>query len=206
MQRQVNKVSKKHTRKSGAFCIKWFLCTFYIRIHRRAWKSFFFDLPDRNTLKAVLNKHMIKDLVEKNGQNIPKTFFESSKKYVAKVYEKITYPCLIKPINSFIIGFPAKTILVNSKWELEGFFHNNPQYVRKTIVQALISGDDKHVYECTAYYNTFGIPLYVFTMRKKRQYPFLFGITFNGESIIVTEWIEKPIPLLKKLIIMGFVI
>ena len=177
----------------------------FISEFKEELQSFFlFTIPDKELLDKIINKNTMKELAERAGLTVPKTFSLLSYGSITKIAETLTYPCLIKPLDSFSINFPGKNILINNKQEFIEFYHNNPHFVGKTIIQELISGGDQNIFQCTTYFNKNGIPLCVFTMQKIRQYPPYFGITSFGVSKTIPELIEQTFIFLKNINHKGF--
>jgi len=154
-------------------------------------KYFYFNMVGSEKLNTIINKHLIKELAQKNGLVVPETYYLTSYTAVHKISKLIAYPCLIKPINSYSISFPWKNILIENKDELRKFYQLNSKYLKKTVLQELIPGSDDNIYQCTAYCNRKSGVLAIFTMRKIRQNPPFFGVTSYGAGTKQAEIAEQ---------------
>jgi predicted ATP-grasp superfamily ATP-dependent carboligase len=167
-------------------------------------KYYYFNVVSKEKLNTILNKHLMKELAEKNGLLVPETHHLTSDMIVKKVSKIIAFPCLIKPINSYSTNFSQKNVLIETKDEFRKLYNLNAQYLKMTIAQELIIGDDDNIYQCTAYCDRDSSLLAVFTIRKIRQYPPFFGVTSCGLSTNNEELVEKTKAFLKNIEYRGF--
>ena len=197
-------IAKNLPQRPVLFLTSDFYVNFIAEYKDEISRYFYLNLPDKDTISAIVNKHLMGQIASKNGLSVPETFFLNSEHDLSSFVSQINYPCLIKPINSFSVKFPQKTILMNNKESLQSFFRLNPKYFGKTILQELIPGKDSDIYQCTAYLSSSSSALAAFTMRKIRQYPPSFGVTSYGISLRIEKLIDATKIFLKKINYKGF--
>ena len=198
------RLGKSLHNKAVLFATNDFYVEFISDFREELQLYYLFTFPEKNFLKNLINKDKMKEIAQQAGLQVPKTFLLSSNKDITRVAKIITYPCLIKPLDSFSIKFPKKNIIINDNKSLINFYKENPQFMAKTIVQELIGGGDQNIFQCTTYFNKNSIPIFAFTMQKIRQYPPYFGITSFGVSRTVPELIKQTITFLKNVNYKGF--
>ena len=166
---------------------------------------FFFPLPSIETIKKIMNKYILYKEAKKIDIPTPKTFFIKNKNELFKIKEKIKFPCLIKPIFSYIwhkgsnwtkVG-GQKAIKCNNYQELILNYHKLQFVSTDIIIQEFIPGEDDQIYIYGTYLDKQSCPLGYFTARKLLQYPLDIGTGCLVEIINNPEIAELGLKLLR---------
>src|SRR5699024_10424760 len=109
--------------------------------------------------------------------NVPETVHINDPDFHEKVREDITFPCLVKPVDTaaFTERFRRKLFKVHSEKELEEAITKSKKAGLQVIVQRIIPGFDDHMYTFDAYLNQDSKVTHWATAQKHRQYPINFG-------------------------------
>lgn len=138
------------------------------------------------------------------GAEIPLTFFPATAKDVAAAAGELRYPAIVKPGfgHAWRERFKGKKVLeVESAAALEAAFDTYGLEPAEMVIQEVVPGPEANIAVFGGYFNRDAEPLAVFTARKTRQYPPMFGSGSLLESRWYPDIAEKSIDLLNK---MGF--
>lgn len=167
-------------------------------------KYFRFLLSDHELLETLVSKERSTTFLASTGFQIPETYFINEKNNIDQILDRIKYPCLMKPVNSFSTDFEQKTLIFPEENSLKGFLRKRKELSGQVIIQQIIPGGDSNTYQATTYVSQDGIVSTIFTMRKIRQYPPNFGITSNGISEEITQIKEKVQNFIRSVPYRGF--
>lgn len=151
---------------------------------------FKFAMPDKETMRQLLNKKPQYAFAKKLGIPLPKTFYPRNLDELREISEMIDYPAVIKALCSISWrrSFPVKKVIfASSPEELLKAYQVIDNLNIETMIQEVIQGgDDKH-YKICAYMNKKSEPLLIFTLKKLRNYPCHFGVGSVVESCKLPE-------------------
>jgi predicted ATP-grasp superfamily ATP-dependent carboligase len=153
-------------------------------------KYYAFPMAKLEIIEKLVNKKEFYKTLEKLDMPHPKTYFPNDISEVKQISKEITYPYIIKPVFSheFSKKFSgAKVFKVNSEEELIKAYDRAKSGGHEVVVQEVIPGSDTNMYLVGAYFNHASEPLGIFTFRRIRQYPHVFG---NG-ALCVSVWIPE---------------
>jgi len=156
--------------------------------HRDLLQQYFrFLLPDEGLLETLVRKDLSPAYVMSKGLTVPETFSLDNSPSIEQLAKDLTFPCIVKPVDSFSLTFTKKVIVLNNKASFEKFIGEHSDLLNKIIIQRIITGDDSNVYQTTTYVSKNGTLYPIFVMRKIRQYPPGFGVTAFGMTADVSE-------------------
>ena len=160
-----------------------------------------FSLPGQEILDKIINKDGTFDLASSYDVPIPATYVPTTMADVRGIAEKISFPVIFKPNDTFSGFLPgnAKNVTFRIKQEMLGFFEANPACSNKGVLQEIIWGGDGYIYVCAGYFNKSGDPLAMYTGRKIRQHLPDYGVTCCGESVYVPEIERITVDFMKRL-------
>ena len=159
---------------------------------------FFFALPDSPMLEMLANKRTQYEYAKDLGVLIPQTFYPKSPQDIFKIADKVEYPCIIKPAYSYVwrnyhnrVGMKGweKLAEVSSPKELYNAYCSMTDAGVELLIQERIPGDDTQLYSFYTYLNKDAEPLTSIVIRKKRQWPPLYGsgsssVTCKNEDVV----------------------
>jgi D-aspartate ligase len=157
-------------------------------------------------LSLIVDKGQMSRLCQEAGILCPRTHITEPGEDLAKSVRDFPFPCLIKPIRSFQIGFPhqEKNFVADSPTALLEFYNSNPGLLGLTIWQEIIEGDDDAVFQCTTLIRKSGAIGPLFVIRKIHQFPPGFGSMCFGRSE-ENQWVaDSAVSLLRFLDYRGF--
>lgn len=176
----------------------------FISSHRTVFEEYFyFNIPEKNALEIIINKSQTDSFARSSGVRSPKTIRMSSSDTIESVSHSLSFPCIVKPQDSYSLPFPGKNKIINNKNELSSFFNNYKDLKEHIIIQEIIPGGDKNIFQCTAYIGN-RTPAQFFTMQKIHQRPPGYGVATLGRSVTVPELVEETRKLLANLKYTGF--
>ncbi len=167
-------------------------------------KYYLFNIPENTVLKLIVNKFETCKLARNSGIIFPNTIRIKANENVSSVFNSISFPCIIKAEDSYSITFPGKNKIAHDCYELNEFFENYPTLKEHVIIQDIVPGGEKNIYQCTVYIGKNGLMQQHFTMQKLYQRPPFFGITTIGRSVKMPQIINYTEKLLKNIDYTGF--
>jgi len=156
----------------------------------------------RETINLFLNKAKFYKICIENSIDLPTTYFPSSLDDVKRVSKHIRYPCIIKPTLPHLWRRRLKgkkIIFVESPQKLVSYYKFLSPREGEVIIQEVVPGGEELIYVFGGYFNRYSEPLAVFTGRKLRQFPPMFGSASLMESVENQEILEKSVSILKKM-------
>lgn len=154
----------------------------------------------------VMDKGTLHQLAEENGLLVPETVRIDDPDFYEKVENEITFPCLVKPVDSpsFVHTFRKKLFKVYAMQELDEAIKQATDANLEVIVQRIIPGFDDHMYTFDAYLDQSGKVTHWMTCQKQRQYPINFGASVYTVQKYIPELHEIGATFLEKIKYKGF--
>ena len=156
---------------------------------------------NKATIEMFLDKRKFYMMCMKYSIELPSTYFPSDLGEVKSISREISYPCVIKPVFSYLWRKKLrgkKMVEVNSPDELVRQYMALSSFNKDLIIQEVVPGGDELIYVFGGYFDRNSEPLAMFTGRKLRQFPPKFGSASLVESLWCQEIAEKSVALLKK--------
>lgn len=151
---------------------------------------------------ALLNKISFYKVCMKLGAEIPVTFFPKRVKDVESISKKISYPAIIKPGlgHEWRKRFKGKKVIeVSSPSELLTKYEYYCPNAEEVVIQEVVPGREDNIAIFGGYFNKKYDPVSVFTAKKTRQYPPMFGSGSLCESHWYPEIADMSINLVQKM-------
>jgi len=170
-------------------------------------KYFYFIMPEEDISLNLINKHIFYKTLEKLGIDHPKNYYKSDFNEIFEIFEKIKFPCYIKPVYSsfFKKDFDVKMFIANNKKELLFYYKKATEKNHEVIIQEFIPGYIDDNYCLNAYYNKDFEPIGIFSSKRRREWPIMRGCGCLIEKISDTELIEKITYLMKNIGYFGII-
>jgi len=173
------------------------------------------DLRRAYRMPASLNREMIELFLDKErfykmcteeSVTIPQTYFPDTLGDVVEASKVLSYPCIVKPSFSHLWRQKLKgrkMIEAHSSNELIQTYKQFSSWGARVMVQEIVPGGDDHIYLGGVCIGNDDLPLALFTGRKLRQFPPMFGSASLAESVDVPEIARMSADLLQKLKFRG---
>ena len=174
--------------------------------HQTLSPHFAFHWVQSDSLSRIIDKARMSQLCQEAGILSPRTHITQTGENLAQSVQDFPFPCLIKPVRNFEIGFPnqEKNAVAHSSDALLAFYERNPGLLGLTIWQEIIEGEDDQVFQCTTLIRENGKIGPLFVIQKIHQYPPGFGSMCFGRSIQNECVAESAVNLLRVLDYQGF--
>lgn len=152
-------------------------------------KYYLIPMTQQGLYTQVMNKDTLSDLALKHKVRLPKSIRPSEVNFLEKLEQEITYPVLIKPVDSpaFTKVFRQKSFVANSRTELLNLLSKIEAQHLEIIVQQIIQGFDDHMYTYDAYMNQESEVTHWVSCNKLRQYP----INFGASSFTIQKYVPE---------------
>lgn len=161
----------------------------FLSLHVNQLKKYFlFNVPNSDILRLIVNKLETDKMAQSLGVRSPKTKALGPSDTLESIIESLSFPCIVKPKDSFSVAFPGKNKIITNQDELRLFCENHPSLKEHVVIQEIIPGGEKNIYQCTAYISHSVTQF--FTMQKIHQRPPGYGVATLGRSITVPELIK----------------
>lgn len=175
---------------------------------REVLREYFeFILPDKEVMRLVLNKKTFYHFARQNGFLIPHTYFPRDEHEVAELSHGVRYPCILKPFQpdaAWRRKFPdVKVFEVSSSQELLSYYHTLSRLHPEFLIQEVIPGPDSALAFSLTFFDG-QRSLGMFTGRKLRQFPPLYGTSCMAESRWHPWVAEETLRLLRALGYQGY--
>jgi D-aspartate ligase len=136
------------------------------------------------------------------GADLPVTYFPQTMRDVEDISKKVPYPAIVKPDfghewRKRLKG--QKVLLASSPAHLLSAYHSHSIEPRTTVIQEVIPGREENIAIFGGYFDRDYEPLSVFTGKKIRQYPPMFGSGCFCESLWISEIADMSISLMQKM-------
>jgi predicted ATP-grasp superfamily ATP-dependent carboligase len=162
-------------------------------------ESFLLNLPEESVIERINNKRQFHAMTQQHGIPAPNTYFPENHEELARISEKVGYPCIIKGIHSFLYtDVFTKALKIENAGELKSIYERHFSSSKDVIVQEIISGPDDQQYSVGSYLNRESKPIAVFTTRKIRQRPVEFGVGTYYETCHVPMLAELSMAFLQE--------
>lgn len=146
-------------------------------------------MPDHDTVERLTTKDGLQAVAWEFGIPAPETIVLSRASEIEAIASRITYPAILKPIESNYWHVPqiagmlrsglldgrAKVILCHNPAELVQAYHRIAGLDDRLVVQEVIPGEDSRLVYCSFYLDRHSRPLGFFGGRKYRIIPTGFG-------------------------------
>ncbi|TAL17287.1 ATP-grasp domain-containing protein [bacterium] len=153
--------------------------------------------PESNSV--FLNKRTFYEVCEKIGVAMPRTFFPESDEEALAAAGKIRYPAIVKPS----MGFKLRKLLRGKKLvevadaeELMNWWRVFKEWNADVVLQECIGGSEQNIAVAGLYMDKNRVCRSLFTAKKYRQYPPMYG----SASYIESKWMEEVAALSEDLI------
>ena len=162
-------------------------------------------IPDSYNEKfsgLMLDKISFYQTCEKLGADIPVTFYPKDLNDVRVSSKGIEYPAIIKPGfgHAWRKRFKGKKVLeILSADDLIGSFEEYQLPPEEMVIQEVVPGTEDNIAVFGGYFNRNAEPVSVFTARKTRQYPPMFGSASLCESHWYPEIADLSIDLVHRM-------
>lgn len=128
--------------------------------------------------------------MEESGAETPRTLFPESEEDLRKEVGRLRFPVILKPARGHawrrhLRG--AKVIEVTDAASLSRVYDEQARFDPALVVQEVIPGPEREIVVAACALAGGGEALGVFTARKWRQFPYLYG----SASFCVSEWIPE---------------
>jgi len=170
-------------------------------------KYFIFPMAELNVVNMLLDKHNFYTLLEQFGIPHPKTYFPKNIDELHQIFEKISYPCIVKPAFSgyFRRDFQGKFFIAKNREEIIQYYKKVVEKNHKLIIQEIIPGESNNQYGLNAYYNQNYKPHGLFIYNKIRELPIFGGIGCYLQNVEIPELERITTSLIKKIKYYGIV-
>lgn len=184
----------------------------FISNHRNILSRYYrFLLPAKSLVDAVLDKRLTYDLAVKNNVPCPKVFTIYDEEYLEEIIDEITFPCILKPINSSAFRkrishrLYKKAIVVEKASELREKYLTYLPY-GELIIQEIIPGDETCIYSVKTFFDEQMNLIGVYMNQKIHQFPPDYGSSAMVVSVRDEEVIQKAVSFLSQLQFKGLAI
>jgi len=167
-----------------------------------------FALPADETIRLVADKSAFQGWAEERGFAVPRTLHPVTTENLTKLAADIRYPCVVKPPARDEIWdrrFPRDKVLVAAdEGELVSHLREAQQVAGSLMVQEAVPGPDTALIFSHAYCDAESRILAMWTGRKIRQLPRLYGTSTFAETVRDDEVIRQTERLLEELRCIGY--
>ena len=150
----------------------------------------------------LLNKINLYEECIRIGAEIPATFFPKNIVDLESIAKRVPYPAVIKPgfIHEWKKRFKGRKVIeVGSRSELLSKFEHYCRNAEEMIIQEVIPGTEDNIAIFGGYFDRNFEPVSVFTGKKIRQCPPMFGSGSLCKSCWLPEIAEMSINLVQKM-------
>jgi D-aspartate ligase len=156
--------------------------------------------PEANSV--FLNKKSFYEKCLSIDIALPRTFFPENIEDVNKISQKIRYPAIVKPVHGHLtrnLLRGKKLIEVTSEKELIDWWAKLKQKDSDSVLQEVIEGPESNIAVAGIYMDSKHCCKSLFTARKVRQYPPIYGSGSYMESEWMPDIADLSIDILEKL-------
>ncbi|MGJ7923305.1 carbamoyl-phosphate synthase [Neobacillus sp. LXY-4] len=170
-----------------------------------------FLLPEHSLIEAVLDKRLTYELALKHDVPSPKTFSIQNEQELEQIINQISFPCILKPVNSSHFRkridhrLYKKAIVVEEKSQLSEeyrFYHS----FGELMVQEVVPGEENCIYSVKTFFDDQMNLIGIWMNQKLHQFPPQFGSSALALSVRDEEIIEFAVTFLKKMAFKGLAI
>lgn len=173
--------------------------------HEELGGRYLLACPPQATARLFLDKEDTSAVALTASVDAPSTASPRTGQELDELIEKLRYPCLVKPRESFRYSraFGVKMHRVEDDHQLREAWHRAHDLGLETVVQELIPGPDTGGVNYNVYMAG-GQPLVEFTSRKVRLFPPHFGYPSAVVSASVPEVVDPGRAIVREMGIEGF--
>jgi D-aspartate ligase len=144
---------------------------------------FLFHWISPELFATIADKGRMASVCERVRVRVPHTHVTTPDDDIAALSKSIPYPCIVKPLHRYTIGFPGpgKLFVARAPEALESFFNCHPALKGATLIQQMIEGGDDQIFQYTAFVGNSGHGAKA-TVRKLRQYRPGYGSMCYGRT------------------------
>jgi len=170
-------------------------------------EHFRFPQPDTAVVETVMNKAELSRRAEECNVPVPATCVCRNATEVRAAGESVRYPCVIKPVHSYLwhegdawnlVG-QAKAIKATSREQLESSYLRVSRVTPEVLVQEFVPGQDQDIFVAGLYIGSDRRLRGAFTASKLLQYPRETGTGCIVERVENTEVLSLATRLLEHL-------
>ena len=176
----------------------------FVAEHRDALQQYYILT---NSMRAeanslLLNKRTFYDKCRTLGIGMPATFYPATDQEALAAADQLRYPAIIKPVHGHkwrkaLKGH--KLIEVQNRDELLRWYHTFQTWGAEVLLQECIVGSEQNIAVAGMYTDAAGVCRSMFTARKYRQYPPMYGSGSYMEAKWIPEIAELSVDLITKL-------
>lgn len=146
-------------------------------------------LPDRNTIKMLIEKKKFYYSLLKHNIPFPKTIFLNKLEDDLRIIKKSLFPLVLKPSQSqyFLEQFSKKGFIINSQEDLIKYLKISKKHNIEVFIQEIIPGPATNHYFIDGYFDKNSKPLILFARQRLRMWPSLLGNSTVCKSIPISE-------------------
>jgi len=168
-------------------------------------------IPESSVLQACLDKWQTYQWALRAGVGAPRSWLIHGEQDLRRVIPELTYPCIMKPVESFHwrkgsnwnkVG-GRKALAVSSREELFAEYAAVARADPRALLQEMISGSDECLVSAACYFDRESRLRASFTTQKLAQAPDRFGTGFIVQAIDRPEILEPTVRLLEKMHFTG---
>ena len=132
--------------------------------------------PEVNSL--ILDKRTFYERCQELGVALPRTFFPASEADALEASRQLRYPSIVKPTMGHLFRAKLKgekLVEVDSAEELMRWWRQFRNWGGETVLQEVIQGPEANIFVAGMYTDAGGTCRALFTARKSRQFPPMYG-------------------------------
>jgi len=200
-------VGEKLPHKGVLFPLGDIELTALLKSQKRLQQYYHFPGADFSITQLLLNKKKFYQTLAQYHVSHPLTFFPQHESDVASVSAEMSYPCILKPVNSesFRVAFNTKFFRATSRKELLENYQKALSKNQEVIIQEIIPGDARQMYGFNAYYDRSFTPHGICMFRRIREWPPLSGNGVCIEHVSIPEFEPLVSSFMKKIQYHGIV-
>ena len=150
----------------------------------------------------LMNKRTFYERCQQLGVEMPATFFPDSEPDALRAAQELRYPAIVKPTHGHLFRRQLggkKLVEVNSAEELLEWWRRFRAWGGETVLQEVLSGPESNIFVAALYVDRAGEVRSLFTARKSRQYPPMYGSGSYMEACWAPEIAELSTRLVSSL-------
>jgi predicted ATP-grasp superfamily ATP-dependent carboligase len=155
--------------------------------------------PEMNNM--LLDKRTFYQACEKMGVDMPTTYFPETEAEVIAAAKEIRYPAIVKPNHGFKVRkilAGAKLVEVAGREELLDWWRKLNEWGTGSVIQECIPGPEYNIAVGGLYMDRQHNCTSIFTAKKYRQYPPMYGSASYIEAKWMPEIADMSIELMKR--------
>jgi predicted ATP-grasp superfamily ATP-dependent carboligase len=148
------------------------------------------------------NKHTFYERCQNEDVAMPRTFFPKDEAEAREAAQSLRYPAIVKPTLGHLFRRKLKgnkLVEVAGPEDLLHWWRQFREWGGESVLQEVISGPEANIFVAALYTDAQGECRSIFTARKTRQYPPMYGSGSYMEACWSEEIAELSIDLIRKL-------